>query len=208
VDRWRDRLPAAKVMVDIHADEAGVVAAIDTRALGEAVVQLGGGRLKQDDRLDLAVGLSDIARIGRERVDAPRRFCASMRPAKRPRAPWRGPARGLSPVGARRCRADPDPRKDRLMPRAFLVVMDSVGCGGAPDADRSSTATCRTPAPTRWAISRRPARRARRRRGAAGPLHMPNLDALGLGAAVRLASGARAEGLDADPTGLWGAAKR
>jgi phosphopentomutase len=22
------------------------------------------------------------------------------------------------------------------MPRAFLVVMDSVGCGGAPDADR------------------------------------------------------------------------
>jgi thymidine phosphorylase len=30
------------------------------------VVQLGGGRLKQDDRLDLAVGLSDIARIGEE----------------------------------------------------------------------------------------------------------------------------------------------
>jgi thymidine phosphorylase len=65
VDRWRDRLPAAKVMVDIHPDEAGVVSAIDTRALGEAVVQLGGGRLRQDDRLDLAVGLSDIARIGR-----------------------------------------------------------------------------------------------------------------------------------------------
>jgi thymidine phosphorylase len=68
VDRWRDRLPAAKVMVDIHGDEAGVVSAINTRALGEAVVQLGGGRLKQDDRLDLAVGLSDIARIG-EHVD-------------------------------------------------------------------------------------------------------------------------------------------
>lgn len=64
VDRWRDRLPAAKVMVDIHPDEAAYVAAIDTRALGEVVVQLGGGRLKQDDRLDLAVGLSDIARIG------------------------------------------------------------------------------------------------------------------------------------------------
>jgi thymidine phosphorylase len=64
VDRWRDRLPAAKVMVDIHADETGHVAAINTRALGEAVVQLGGGRLRQDDKLDLAVGLSDIARIG------------------------------------------------------------------------------------------------------------------------------------------------
>jgi thymidine phosphorylase len=69
VDRWRDRLPAAKIMVDIHADETGVVDAIDTRALGEAVVQLGGGRLKQDDRLDLAVGLSDIARIG-QKVDS------------------------------------------------------------------------------------------------------------------------------------------
>jgi thymidine phosphorylase len=66
VDRWRDRLPAAKVMVDIHADETGYVAAIDTRALGEAVVQLGGGRLKQGDRLDLAVGLSDMARIGQD----------------------------------------------------------------------------------------------------------------------------------------------
>ena len=64
VDRWRDRLPAAKVMVDIHADETGYVEAIDARALGEAVVQLGGGRLRQDDRLDLAVGLSDISRIG------------------------------------------------------------------------------------------------------------------------------------------------
>jgi thymidine phosphorylase len=85
VDRWRDRLPAAKVMVDIHADETGVVAAIDTRALGEAVVQLGGGRLKQDDRLDLAVGLSDIARIGQGGQGA-RRFCGSTPPAKRPRA--------------------------------------------------------------------------------------------------------------------------
>jgi thymidine phosphorylase len=64
VERWRDRLPAAKVMVDIHPAETGTVAGIDTRALGEIVVSLGGGRLRQDDRLDLAVGLSDIARIG------------------------------------------------------------------------------------------------------------------------------------------------
>ncbi len=68
VERWRDRLPAAKVMVDIHPGEAGHVAAIDTRALGEAVVRLGGGRLKQSDRIDPAAGLSDIARIG-DRVD-------------------------------------------------------------------------------------------------------------------------------------------
>ena len=64
VERWRDRLPAAKVMVDIHPVEKGHVTAVDTRVLGEIVVSLGGGRLRQDDRLDLAVGLSDIARIG------------------------------------------------------------------------------------------------------------------------------------------------
>jgi thymidine phosphorylase len=68
VERWRDRLPAAKVMVDVYPGEAGCVAAIDARALGEAVVQLGGGRLRGDDRVDPAVGLSDLARIG-QRVD-------------------------------------------------------------------------------------------------------------------------------------------
>ena len=36
---------------------------------------------------------------------------------------------------------------------------------------------------------------------------MPNHDRLGLGAAIRLASGARALGLAADPVGLWGAAE-
>jgi len=35
---------------------------------------------------------------------------------------------------------------------------------------------------------------------------LPNLDALGLGAAVRLASGVDAPGLDAVPNGMWGAA--
>ena len=70
-DRWRDRLPAARVMVDVHPGEAGYIGQIDTRALGEVVVRLGGGRLKQYDKLDLAVGLSDIARLG-EQVDSAR----------------------------------------------------------------------------------------------------------------------------------------
>ena len=70
-DRWRDRLPAARVMVDVHPGEAGYIGQIDTRALGEVVVRLGGGRLKQDDKLDLAVGLSDIARLG-DRADSAR----------------------------------------------------------------------------------------------------------------------------------------
>lgn len=64
VERWRDRLPAARVMVDVHPTEAGYVAAIDTRALGEVVVHLGGGRLVATDQLDPGVGLSEIAPIG------------------------------------------------------------------------------------------------------------------------------------------------
>ena len=71
VSRWRDRLPAAPVMVDIAPKEPGYVTAIDTRAVGEAVVRLGGGRLVQTDKVDPAVGLTDLAGIG-ERVDRDR----------------------------------------------------------------------------------------------------------------------------------------
>jgi phosphopentomutase len=93
------------------------------------------------------------------------------------------------------------------MARAFLVVMDSVGCGGAPDADRFFNGdTPDTGANTLGHIAAACAA-GEAEDGRSGPLRMPHLDALGLGAAVRLASGARAEGLDADPTGLWGAAE-
>jgi phosphopentomutase len=93
------------------------------------------------------------------------------------------------------------------MPRAFLVVMDSVGCGGAPDAERFFNGTLPdTGANTLGHIAAACAE-GRAEEGRSGPLRMPHLDGLGLGAAIRLASGARAEGLDADPVGLWGAAE-
>ncbi|MTH34608.1 phosphopentomutase [Paracoccus limosus] len=79
--------------------------------------------------------------------------------------------------------------------RAFLIVMDSVGIGGAPDAASYFNAGLPdTGANTLAHIAQ------------AQPLHMPNLDRLGLGAAVRLASGDEASGLGAAPQGLWGAA--
>jgi thymidine phosphorylase len=43
---------------------AGSVTAIDTRALGLAVVALGGGRTRPEDAIDPAVGLTDLAGIG------------------------------------------------------------------------------------------------------------------------------------------------
>ncbi len=40
------------------------VQSIDTRALGELVVRMGGGRLRQGDRIDHAVGLRALPRVG------------------------------------------------------------------------------------------------------------------------------------------------
>jgi phosphopentomutase len=93
------------------------------------------------------------------------------------------------------------------MPRAFLVVMDSVGIGGAPDADRFFNGEVPdTGANTLGHIAAACAE-GRAEDGRSGPLYLPHLDGLGLGAALRLASGARGEGMDGDPTGLWGAAE-
>ncbi|MBV1868213.1 MAG: thymidine phosphorylase [Marinosulfonomonas sp.] len=64
VERWRDRLPAAPVIQDVFLPDEGYVAEIDGEALGLAVVRLGGGRLKGGDRIDPAVGLSEVALIG------------------------------------------------------------------------------------------------------------------------------------------------
>ncbi|MDO5706257.1 MAG: phosphopentomutase [Paracoccus sp. (in: a-proteobacteria)] len=81
------------------------------------------------------------------------------------------------------------------MTRAFLIVMDSAGIGGAPDADRFFNGEMPdTGANTIGHIAQ------------VRPLNMPNLDRLGLGAAIRLASGVDAPGLCAKPQGLWGAA--
>ena len=71
VERWRDRLPAAPITLDVYADRPGFVNTVDGQMLGFAVVHLGGGRLKGGDTVDPAVGLSDVAMIGDE-VDAAR----------------------------------------------------------------------------------------------------------------------------------------
>ena len=92
------------------------------------------------------------------------------------------------------------------MARAFLVVMDSVGCGGAPDADRFfNDGHPDTGANTLGHIAEACAAGAAEE-GRSGPLRMPNLSALGLGHAVRIASGTEAPGLSALPKGLYGAA--
>lgn len=64
VENWHRFLPEATVIREIVPLAAGYVAAIDGEALGLAVVNLGGGRKVEGDRLNLAVGFSDVARLG------------------------------------------------------------------------------------------------------------------------------------------------
>jgi thymidine phosphorylase len=66
VERWPDRLPAAPVVMDVAAPDVGVVTAIDTRAVGEIVVALGGGRRRDGDKVNPSVGLSEIAALGED----------------------------------------------------------------------------------------------------------------------------------------------
>lgn len=92
------------------------------------------------------------------------------------------------------------------MARVFLVVMDSVGIGGAPDADTFFNGSIPDTGANTVAHIAQACAAGRAEEGRSGPLCLPVLDALGLGAAVRLASGDAAPGLEAAPTGTWGAA--
>ena len=92
------------------------------------------------------------------------------------------------------------------MARAFLIVMDSVGAGGAPDAGSFFNGTHPDTGANTLAHIAATCAEGRAEAGRSGTLTMPNLDRLGLSAAVRLASGADMPGLGATPQGLWGAA--
>lgn len=57
-------LPAAPVVRDVFAETSGAVTAIDARAVGIAVVALGGGRTRSADPVDPRVGFTDLAMDG------------------------------------------------------------------------------------------------------------------------------------------------
>ncbi|QGY02188.1 thymidine phosphorylase [Methylobacterium mesophilicum SR1.6/6] len=62
LDKPGQHLPAAPVRRPVHQD--GTVAGIATRALGLAVIELGGGRTRPEDRIDPRVGFTDLAGHG------------------------------------------------------------------------------------------------------------------------------------------------
>ncbi|KPC52211.1 thymidine phosphorylase [Amantichitinum ursilacus] len=57
-------LPRAAVCAPVLATQSGILATVNCRALGMTVVNLGGGRTRQDDQIDYAVGLTGLAPLG------------------------------------------------------------------------------------------------------------------------------------------------
>ena len=64
VENCDRHLPAAPVRRPVYATEHGVLGAVDGRHFGHAIIEMGGGRRKVDDELDLSVGFSDVAPVG------------------------------------------------------------------------------------------------------------------------------------------------
>lgn len=71
LERPERHLPRAPVVRPVHAARSGRVTRMDNRAVGLAVVTLGGGRRAPSDAIDHSVGLTGIAALG-DAVDGER----------------------------------------------------------------------------------------------------------------------------------------
>jgi thymidine phosphorylase len=111
MSRAHTLLPRTPVVVDAMPEGHGFVVGIDVRAVGLAVVELGGGRARAADAIDPAVGLTELAPIGAEvgpdaplaRVHARNAGCAEAA-GKRLRAAYRlaeAPPSLVDPVNER-----------------------------------------------------------------------------------------------------------
>jgi thymidine phosphorylase len=64
LERAAHYLPAAPVAMPVFPESDGYLSVVDVRAVGNAIIVLGGGRRKADDQLDLSVGFTDVAPTG------------------------------------------------------------------------------------------------------------------------------------------------
>ncbi|GAJ75401.1 LOW QUALITY PROTEIN: thymidine phosphorylase [Vibrio sp. JCM 18905] len=64
VENYDNYLEKAEIINPVYATETGIVSAMDTRAIGMAVVAMGGGRRVATDEIDYAVGFDEFIRLG------------------------------------------------------------------------------------------------------------------------------------------------
>jgi len=69
IESYNDHLPVAPVVKPVFAETAGILSAVDAHEIGNAIIELGGGRRILGEALDLSVGFTDVAHIG-EAVDS------------------------------------------------------------------------------------------------------------------------------------------
>ncbi|PLX37985.1 MAG: thymidine phosphorylase [Hyphomicrobiales bacterium] len=107
IERPQAYLAAAPVVRAIHPERSGFVSSIDTRAVGVAVVELGGGRTRPQDAVDHRVGFTVLAGLGAAvGPDAPLAVVHAAndsdadRAAKRLRAAYISVSEKMAPGGA------------------------------------------------------------------------------------------------------------
>lgn len=66
VENYENYLEKADIIKPVYANDTGIVSAMDTRAIGMAVVAMGGGRRVATDEIDYAVGFDEFIRLGEE----------------------------------------------------------------------------------------------------------------------------------------------
>ena len=69
-----ERLPRAKFQVELAAPHSGFVSDVDAMGVALAALRLGAGRAKAEDRVDPAVGVSGLVKVG-ERVESASPLC-------------------------------------------------------------------------------------------------------------------------------------
>jgi pyrimidine-nucleoside phosphorylase len=107
---------------EIVAPHAGIVVSIDGELLGQAIIQLGGGRRLMTDRVDPAVGLEMVVRLG-QRVE---RGAPLVRMFARP-----GSASAVEPMVRQAITVDPAKTADSAAPPLIVEVIAADGNGRA-----------------------------------------------------------------------------
>jgi thymidine phosphorylase len=64
LERPDEFLAQAPIVIPVEALEPGVIERIDVRAVGVGIIALGGGRARESDPVDHAVGLTEVASLG------------------------------------------------------------------------------------------------------------------------------------------------
>ena len=63
---YKEVLPRADSVLPIKSKKEGYITTINTKALGDILIKMGGGRQKASDKLDLSVGFTEVAKTGKK----------------------------------------------------------------------------------------------------------------------------------------------